>query len=47
MPSLLSHDFERLVLDHVPLIDVRAPIEFDKGAFPDAVNLPLLEDSER
>lgn len=30
-----------------PLIDVRAPIEFAKGSFPHAVNLPLLVDSER
>ena len=30
-----------------PLIDVRAPGEFARGAFPNAVNLPLLSDNER
>lgn len=30
-----------------PLIDVRAPIEFSKGSFPNAINLPLLVDKER
>ena len=30
-----------------PLIDVRAPVEFAKGALPGAVNLPLMDDDER
>ncbi|HCQ35909.1 MAG TPA: tRNA 2-selenouridine(34) synthase MnmH, partial [Alcanivorax sp.] len=30
-----------------PLLDVRAPVEFAKGAFPTASNLPLLDDNER
>lgn len=30
-----------------PLLDVRAPAEFQKGAFPDAVSIPLLDDDER
>ncbi len=29
------------------LIDVRAPVEFDQGHVPNAVNLPLLTDNER
>ncbi|MCH8530030.1 MAG: tRNA 2-selenouridine(34) synthase MnmH [Saccharospirillum sp.] len=29
------------------LIDVRAPIEFDRGHFPGAINLPLMNDDER
>ena len=32
--------------DH-PLLDVRAPAEFQRGSFPCAHNIPLLEDSER
>jgi tRNA 2-selenouridine synthase len=40
-------DYRALFVDNVPLLDVRAPIEFRKGAFPGAVNLPLLDDSER
>lgn len=40
-------DFPRLFLQQVPLLDVRAPVEFLHGAFPGAVNLPLLNDEER
>jgi tRNA 2-selenouridine synthase len=40
-------DFQRLFLESVPLMDVRAPVEFDKGAFPGVVNLPLMNDRER
>lgn len=29
------------------MIDVRAPVEFARGAFPGAVNLPLLDDHQR
>jgi len=35
------------VLEDTPLIDVRAPIEFEKGAFKNAVNLPLMNNEER
>ena len=28
-------------------MDVRAPIEFEQGAFPNAVNQPLMDDQER
>ncbi|MGY3857861.1 tRNA 2-selenouridine(34) synthase MnmH [Aeromonas intestinalis] len=40
-------DLARIFLDDVPLIDLRAPIEFNEGAFPQAVNLPLMTDDER
>ena len=43
----LTEDFRRIVLEQRPLIDVRAPIEFGKGAFSTAVNLPLMNDEER
>ena len=42
-----SDDYPRIFLQDVPLIDVRAPIEFQQGAFARAVNLPLMIDSER
>jgi len=42
-----SRDYARLFLDDVPLLDVRAPVEFARGAFPLASNLPLLNDDER
>ncbi len=40
-------DYRRLFLEDVPLLDVRAPVEFAEGAFPQAVNRPLLTDAER
>lgn len=40
-------DFKAIVLNNRPLIDVRAPIEFEKGRFHHAVNLPLMSDEER
>ena len=40
-------NYEQLFLDNVPLLDVRAPVEFAAGSFPGAVNLPLMTDSER
>ena len=42
-----SSDFKSIVLNNTTLIDVRAPIEFEKGAFPFAVNLPLMTNEER
>ena len=41
------HDFDQLFILEIPLIDVRAPVEFADGAFPTAVNLPILDDAER
>jgi len=46
MPTT-TNNFHRLVVENVPLIDVRAPVEFATGAFPSAVNLPLMNDEER
>ncbi|MDT3719915.1 tRNA 2-selenouridine(34) synthase MnmH [Pseudomonas oryzihabitans] len=42
-----ARDLRALFLSEVPLIDVRAPVEFAKGAFPMATNLPLMNDLER
>ncbi len=47
MPGLTTPDFHRIVIEDIPLIDVRAPVEFSAGAFPTAVNLPLMNDEER
>jgi len=43
----LTEEFRRIVLENRPLIDVRAPVEYTKGSFPGAVNLPLMDDEER
>lgn len=40
-------DFRDIFLNDRPLLDVRAPVEFAKGAFPHAINLPLMNDLER
>ena len=40
-------DLASIFLEDRPLMDVRAPVEFDQGAFPTARNRPLLTDEER
>jgi tRNA 2-selenouridine synthase len=42
-----TDNYHDLLVNDVPLIDVRAPIEFDQGSFPGAQNLPLMNDEER
>ena len=39
--------YRSIFLNDTPLMDVRAPVEFHKGAFPTAVNLPLLDNKQR
>jgi len=40
-------DYLAILREDIPLIDVRAPIEFQQGAMPSACNLPLMDDDER
>ena len=40
-------DYRSLFLNNTPLLDVRAPIEFNQGAFPFTENFPLMNDQER
>ena len=47
MSSTLTDDFRCIVLNETPLLDVRAQIEFDKGAFTNATNIAILNDKER
>ncbi|SDU09976.1 tRNA 2-selenouridine(34) synthase MnmH [Halopseudomonas salegens] len=42
-----SVDYRQILLNEVPLFDVRAPVEFAHGSFPGAINLPLMDDTER
>ena len=42
-----TENYRQLFLEDVPLLDVRAPVEFSHGAFPTATNLPLLDDAQR
>jgi tRNA 2-selenouridine synthase len=40
-------DLQQLLASAPAFIDVRAPAEFEQGAVPGAVNLPILTDAER
>ena len=42
-----TSDFKNIVINDIPLIDVRAPIEYEKGAFPNSINIPILNNEER
>lgn len=42
-----TRDYLELFLREVPLLDLRAPVEFAQGAFPGATNLCLLDDRQR
>ena len=43
----VTTDYRQLLLAGVPLLDVRAPVEFQAGSIPGAINAPLLDDQER
>ncbi len=47
MSTTDNADFHAIFLNDTPLMDVRAPVEFAKGAFPNSYNLPLLDDRQR
>lgn len=48
MSNPIDRDLIRsILLNDIPLMDVRAPVEFAQGAFPNAVNHPLMNDQER
>ena len=42
-----SSNYLDILTSNTPLLDVRAPIEFIKGSFPNAHNIPLLNDQHR
>ncbi len=42
-----TDDYRSLLLNDTALLDVRAPVEFNQGAFPFAENFPLINDQER
>ena len=45
--QLMRDIFLNIFLNDIPLIDVRAEVEFEQGAFPAAVNIPILNSDER
>ncbi|MEP5569739.1 MAG: tRNA 2-selenouridine(34) synthase MnmH [Halioglobus sp.] len=42
-----TENYRALFLQDAPMMDMRAPTEFEKGAFPSATSLPLMTDDER
>ena len=42
-----TDDLASLFINDVPMLDVRAPVEFEQGAFPNSINIPLMTDEER
>ena len=40
-------NYRLLFTDSLPMIDVRAPIEYQRGAFPKACNLPIMDNLDR
>ncbi len=46
-PRINSRDYEHILSAGLPLLDVRAPVEFAGGTFAQSVNLPLMQDDER
>ena len=41
------NDMISIIKNNIPLIDLRAPIEFNRGAFPSSINIPILNDEQR
>ncbi|MCK4709002.1 MAG: tRNA 2-selenouridine(34) synthase MnmH, partial [Gammaproteobacteria bacterium] len=42
-----TDDYKSLFLNQTKMMDVRAPVEFEQGAFPNTSNLPLMTNDER
>ncbi|EKT57598.1 tRNA 2-selenouridine(34) synthase MnmH [Providencia sneebia] len=45
LPS--TQNLHQILTQDIPIIDVRAPIEFAQGSLPSAINLPLMSNEER
>jgi tRNA 2-selenouridine synthase len=45
--SPVERDFRQIFLHDIPLLDVRAEIEYARGSFPSASNMPILNTDER
>ena len=45
--QLMREIFLNIFLNDVPLIDVRAEVEFEQGAFPTSFNIPIMPSDER
>jgi tRNA 2-selenouridine synthase len=45
--QITANQFQQLFLEQRPLLDVRAEVEYERGSFPGAVNIPILNNAER
>ena len=45
--QLEINNFQQLFQNNTPLMDVRAPVEYNRGSFPGVLNVPLMTDNER
>ena len=43
----LLDNYQQILQQQLPLLDLRAPLEFSRGAFAKSCNLPLMSDAER
>ncbi len=46
-PLVTASDFNKMLFESTPVIDVRAPVEFAQGHIPGAINLPILNNEHR
>ncbi|WP_041583583.1 tRNA 2-selenouridine(34) synthase MnmH [Bdellovibrio bacteriovorus] len=47
LKNIKPDQLKNLFQQNIPLMDVRAPVEFSQGSIPGAVNLPVMNDDER
>lgn len=47
LPVITQSDYRNILIQKRKIIDVRAAIEFEQGAVPGSVNLPILNNEER
>lgn len=47
MSTWSDQELIKLFSAGTPLIDVRAPVEFNEGSIPNSINLPIMNDEER
>lgn len=47
MSEWIDPELNHIFLSSIPLIDVRAPIEFNDGSLPHSINLPIMNNDER
>lgn len=40
-------DYDTILRTNLPVLDVRAPTEYDRGSIPNSTNIPILNDAER